>query len=312
MPAMNDVGILNIEGVLKEFEQIVAVRDVSFDVKEGEIFGLLGPNGAGKTTLIRMILGILQPDDGTITMRLNGISENLRKSKVGYLPEERGLYEDRRVGETLVYLAGLNGMETDRARDRALYWLNRFDLEDRFGVRLKELSKGMQQKVQFISAVIHEPDMVVLDEPFSGLDPPSQDFFRDVIQELSDEGMTVLLSSHQMNLVESLCDRVFLIHGGSQVLYGDLNQIKLERDEDVVWMKYRNKGNQSLDRVLAQNGQIRIDYIDDERAEFLLPKGVSPTSMLQMLLDYVEIDEITMTKPSLHRLFVEIIRSADE
>jgi ABC-2 type transport system ATP-binding protein len=308
---MNDAGILHIEGVVKEFEQIVAVRDVSFDVQNGEIFGLLGPNGAGKTTLIRMILGILQPDHGSISIQLNGVSENLRKNRVGYLPEERGLYEDRRVGETLIYLATLNGMEPDRARDRALFWLNRFDLEKWFGHRLKELSKGMQQKVQFVSSVIHEPELVVLDEPFSGLDPPSQDFFRDVIRELAEGGMTVLLSSHQMNLVESLCDRVFLIHDGSQVLYGDLNQIKLERDEDVVWMKYRKKGNQSLDQLLQDNAQIRIDYLDDHNAEFLLPKGVSPTNMLQELLNHVEIDEITMTKPSLHRLFVEIIEDAN-
>jgi len=304
--------ILRVEGVSKEFERVVAVSSASFEVRRGEIFGLLGPNGAGKTTLIRMILGILKPDTGRVVFQLDGSDGMLPKERVGYLPEERGLYEERRVGETLQYLAGLHRMDPRRAQERALYWLERLGLGEHLQSRIKELSKGMQQKVQFVAAVLHEPELVVLDEPFAGLDPPSQDLFRDLIRELAQEGMTVLLSSHQMNLVESLCDRVFLIHRGRRVLYGDLAQIKRDHGEDVVWLKYAPKDPDRLKRWLSENDQVRVLSLDQDQAELLLARGVSPNEFLKALLDRVEIEELTITKPSLHRIFVEIVREAPQ
>jgi ABC-2 type transport system ATP-binding protein len=304
---MEEGEILKVEGVSKEFERVVAVSDVSFAVRRGEIFGLLGPNGAGKTTLIRMILGILRPDSGRVIFNLDGSAGALAKERVGYLPEERGLYEERRVGETLLYLAGLHSMEVRRARERALYWLDRLGLSGQLRSRIKELSKGMQQKVQFVAAVLHEPELVVLDEPFAGLDPPSQDLFLEIIRELARDGMTVLLSSHQMGLVESLCDRVFLIHRGRRVLYGELSQIKRDHGEDVVKMRYSCQDPHALRSWLAQNGGVRIISLDRDGAELLLAKGTSPNEFLRSLIERVEIEELTITKPSLHRIFVEIV-----
>ena len=299
--------VLRVEEVRKEFDDVVAVAGASFDVKRGEIFGLLGPNGAGKTTLIRMILGIMKPDQGSITTQLNGAASALLKEHVGYLPEERGLYEERRVGETLLYFADLHKMNLDRARERIYYWLDRLSLEGRFSSRLKELSKGMQQKVQFIAAVLHEPDLVVLDEPFSGLDPPSQDLFTDVIREMAAEGMTVMLSSHQMNLVENLCDRVFLINRGDQVLYGNLSEMKTDHGEDVVWMKFSDPASLDFQNLLIGQLGVRIEQWDDASAELILPKGVHPSQFLHLLVSHAEVEEISIAKPSLHRIFVDIV-----
>lgn len=307
MAPMGDEEILRVEGVSKQFDGMTAVSEVSFGVRRGEIFGLLGPNGAGKTTLIRMILGIFRPDSGTIHLTLDDAIETLRKEAVGYLPEERGLYDERRVGETLRYFALLHGMDPRRAHERALYWLDRLGLDGHLNSRVKELSKGMQQKIQFVIAVLHDPELVVLDEPFSGLDPPSQDLFRDIIKELSEGGMTVLLSSHQMNLVESLCDRVFLIHQGRRVLYGDLDRIKREHGEDIVRLRYREADPEQLRAHLSQNGQVRITALDRSQAELVLPKGMSPNTLLRQIVDALEVEELTITKPSLHRLFVEIV-----
>ncbi|MBI3660507.1 ATP-binding cassette domain-containing protein [Candidatus Acetothermia bacterium] len=217
--------ILRVHEVHKQFDGIKAVNGISFGIETGEIFGLLGPNGAGKTTLIRMILGIFQPDQGQIEFSFapNG---HLPKEKVGYLPEERGLYEDRKISDTLAYLASLKQMSPERARERALHWLERLELGRYFERRVRELSKGMQQKVQFIASVLHEPPFIVLDEPFSGLDPVNQDLFRDIILNLKASGTTVLLSSHQMNFVEDLCDRIMLVNRGQALVYGPLREIK--------------------------------------------------------------------------------------
>ncbi|MBI1730386.1 ABC transporter ATP-binding protein [Candidatus Acetothermia bacterium] len=299
--------LLQVEGVTKQFDGILAVSDASFEVNQGEIFGLLGPNGAGKTTLIRMIMGILRPDRGQISVMRNGMHAALQKERIGYLPEERGLYEDRRVGETLVYLAGLHDMDAGLAKERVLFWLNRFQLEGRYDSRLKELSKGTQQKIQFISAVLHQPEMVVLDEPFSGLDPPSQDLFRDLIRELSQSGMTVLLSSHQMNLVDRLCDRVFVIDNGQRVLYGDLDEIKREHGEDVIWIRYKEMDEPRLRAEFAAKGITRITQPGPQEIELLLPKGFSPNELLRLIDRHVDVEELTITKPSLHRVFVEIV-----
>ncbi len=306
---MAETNLLQVEQVSKQFDELLAVSQASFEVKRGEVFGLLGPNGAGKTTLIRMILGILHPDTGKITMTLNGSSAALQKAHVGYLPEERGLYEERKIGEILVYFAHLHGMAPLAAKEKALYWLSRFGLQDRFHWRLKELSKGNQQKIQFIAAVLHQPDLVVLDEPFSGLDPLSQDLIRDLIKELSEAGVTILLSAHQMNLVETLCDRVFLIHRGHRVLYGNLNEIKSEHGTNVVWIRYKKLNEPELRSRLQQQG-IAMISIGPQEIELLLPKNISPNDVLGVINNHVEIDELTITRPSLHRVFVEIVKKS--
>jgi len=216
--------ILSVRDVRKQFATVRAVDDVSFDVQPGEIFALLGPNGAGKTTLIRMVLGLIRPDSGEILYE--GSAGQPDRTKVGYLPEDRGLYPDVEVLRTLAYFGTLRGMDRRAARAAAAQWLERMGLGERGREPLKSLSKGNQQKIQFISAVLHAPRFVVLDEPFSGLDPLNQDFFLTLIRELRASGTTVVLSAHQMQLVERVADRLMVMNRGRVVLSGTLADVR--------------------------------------------------------------------------------------
>jgi ABC-2 type transport system ATP-binding protein len=218
--------IVSMASVEKHFGPLKAVDGLSFEIGRGDIFALLGPNGAGKTTTVRLLLGMVVPDGGVIRWMLDGANPMPRASDIGYLPEDRGLYRDQPVLRTLVYLAALRGMPHEEARAEARRWLARFDLADREGEKLEALSKGNQQKVQFVSAVLHRPLVALLDEPFAGLDPINQDFVVDLIRELRDAGTTIVLSAHQMNLVERLADRVLLISRGRAVLRGTLAEIR--------------------------------------------------------------------------------------
>ena len=221
--------ILSVEAIDKEFGEVKAVDRLSFNVRRGEIFAFLGPNGAGKTTTVRMLIGILRPDAGRIQFHLNGeASERLDPSLLGYLAEERGLYPDVPLIRTLTYLGTIRGMERAVALCAAMEWLEKLGLADRAGDKLDALSKGNQQKVQFIGAVLHRPAFAILDEPFSGLDPIHQDLFLEILRELRDAGTTVLLSAHQMNLVERVADSVLLLSRGREVLSGKIEDIKAE------------------------------------------------------------------------------------
>src|SRR5699024_1132535 len=219
--------ILSVENLVKTFKDKKVLKNISFDVRKGEIMAILGPNGAGKSTTIRNIMRILYPDEGAITFHNNG-GEEIPRHKIGYLPEERGLYKNVKVLDILLYLADLKDYPLKKAKERALYYLKKFDLEGKENVSIDELSKGMGQKVQFISSIIHEPELLILDEPFSGLDPVSQDLFKQEIRRLADEGTAILLSSHQMNLVEQMCDRLFMINKGQRVIYGHINDVKAQ------------------------------------------------------------------------------------
>jgi len=296
--------ILRVHEVHKQFDGTKAVNGISFGVETGEIFGLLGPNGAGKTTLIRMILGIFQPDQGQIEFAFapNG---HLPKEKVGYLPEERGLYEDRKISDTLAYLASLKQVSPERARERALHWLERMELGRYFERRVRELSKGMQQKVQFIASVLHEPPFVVLDEPFSGLDPVNQDFFRDIILNLKASGTTVLLSSHQMNFVEDLCDRILLVDRGQAIVYGTLREIKQSHGRDHVSLEF--KGDASFLESDARVSELRLA---EGHAQLVLAPHVSLNVFLQTLLNHLEIEQISIEKSPLHEIFVNLVKRA--
>src|SRR5699024_8113355 len=217
--------MLEVIGLKKSFKDKQVLRDVSFTVNKGEIMAILGPNGAGKSTTIRTIMGIIYPDAGDVFFQ--GHAE-VPRHKIGYLPEERGLYKNVKVMDILLYLAELKDYPIAKAKERALDYLKKFDLEGKENVNVEELSKGMSQKVQFISAVIHEPELLILDEPFSGLDPVSQDVFKEEIRALANNGTAILLSSHQMNLVEEMCDRVFLMQRGQKVIDGPLEDVKEE------------------------------------------------------------------------------------
>ena len=267
--------ILEVSAITKEFERVKAVDELSFRIQRGEIFALLGPNGAGKTTTVRMLLGIIRPDLGTIRFCMNGGDVALpRPSEVGYLPEDRGLYKELPIEKTLVYMGILRRMPREDARRAAHEWLEKVGLKDRARDKLEALSKGNQQKVQFISSILHRPAFVILDEPFSGLDPINQEFFLDVIRQLRDSGTTILLSAHQMNLVERLADRVLLMNRGRAVLQGTVSQVK---DQARSTHKVTLTVDGTFDESLLKDSPAVLDIqrLPDGALVFLLKKGES-------------------------------------
>ncbi len=293
--------VLSVKNISKQFGKNTVVDQVSFDVYNGEILGVLGPNGAGKTTVIRSIMDIIRPDSGEI--RFNFHNNNNFLSEIGYLPEERGLYRDARVMDILLYLAQLKKYPKDRARKRVMEYLDRFNLRNAEKMRIKELSKGMAQKVQFIGAILHEPSILILDEPFSGLDPVSQDVFSEEIRNSAKNGVAVLLSSHQMNLVENLCDRIFMIHNGKKVLYDTLLRIKQEfgsfKCEIISEENIRDKFmNFEETEKIGQEGF---------RTRIYLKKGVDPGQFMQQLPANISIEEVTIKRDSLHDIFVKTV-----
>lgn len=292
--------ILKVDKLEKSFRGKKVVKNLSFQVNKGEIMGLLGPNGAGKTTTIRIIMGIIGPDEGTVDFRPE-ISGANSKRKIGYLPEERGLYEDAKTIEVLEYLGNLKGMSRETAREKSKNWLAKLELDGHEDDKISELSKGMAQKVQFIASVLHEPELAILDEPFAGLDPVNQDLFRDIVTELLESGTTVLLSSHRMNMVEELCKRVFMIHEGKEVLNGNLEKIKEEFGKELVEIKFNGEGE-----LLREKFGERISSLEikDGSASFYTKKGFSPNEFLKELPNAVEVEEIKLGKPPLHDIFV--------
>lgn len=298
---------LSVDGVIKRFHRKTAVDRVSFSVNPGEIVGFLGPNGAGKTTTLRMIMGITAPDEGTIGFHTpDGAGRDpntVPKNRVGYLPEERGLYKEARVLDILLFLAGIKGMDREEALGRAVRWLDHFELSDYVHAKVDELSKGMAQKVQFIAAVMHEPDLVVLDEPFSGLDPVNQDVFKEEIRALARRGAAVLLSSHQMNLVEETCDRLFLIHSGRRVLYGSLPEIKAKYGVHRVRMLVTDETwslPEEATELVAEAQQ------DGNRWTCLLQADVTPARFVHALSAEAPIEELHVARISLHDIFVRM------
>ncbi len=225
MTTFDPQATVQVEQLKKTFGAVRAVIDVSFEVYPGEVFGLLGPNGAGKTTSIRMMLDIFKPDAGHVSI-FGGAMDEAKKNRIGYMPEERGLYRDLRLEQTLVYLATLKGMAEPAAKAEVMQWLQRLDLYEHRRKRIQELSKGMQQKAQLIATLAHSPDLLVVDEPFSGLDPLNTRLVKQIIQEQADAGRTVIMSTHQMVQVEAMCNRIVLIDRGHSVLYGRVDEIK--------------------------------------------------------------------------------------
>jgi ABC-2 type transport system ATP-binding protein len=301
-----DEKVLVVEGVSKRFGDVAAVRDVSFSATRGTILGLLGPNGAGKTTTLRMIMGIIDPDEGTMRFSLDGGAGELNKERIGYLPEERGLYDDARVLETLVYLGELKGLSRAEAARRAGEWLSRLDLSSWANRKVESLSKGMQQKVQFAAAILHKPDLVVLDEPFSGLDPVHQDFIKDVIRGLRAERTAVVLSSHLMNQVEELTDEIVLIDHGQAVLSGSLDAIKEEHGIHVVRLRFRGDRD-----ALAKDRRIEGLRVEGDRATFRLPRGVEPDGFVRSLPPGIVVREIAVERPPLHDIFIAAVGRDD-
>ena len=292
--------MLTVENLRKAFKGKEILDNISFEVRKGEIMALLGPNGAGKSTTIRNIMGIMYPDAGTITFN-NGKYSDIPRHKIGYLPEERGLYKNVKVMDILLYLAELKDYPLDKAKERALSYLKKFDLEGKDKVAVEELSKGMGQKVQFIASILHEPELLILDEPFSGLDPVSQELFKDEIRSLAENGTAILLSSHQMNLVEEMADRLFLIHRGKKVIYGTLKDVK----QQYANFKCTIRGENSVEMLETLTEVERIEKFEDKQILYL-SKDVEPAVWLKNLPAELDIQELSIDRISLHEIFIDI------
>lgn len=293
--------MLKVENLRKTFSDVVAVDGVSFEVNRGEIFGLLGPNGAGKTTTIRMILDIIKPDYGVIKFDGKEINDEI-KSKIGYLPEERGLYRKTKVFETILYFAQLKGIEKKTAFERARYWLKRFGLIDRVNSKIEELSKGNQQKIQIIISILHDPELVILDEPFAGLDPVNQELLKEVLLELRDKGKAIIFSTHQMDQVEKLCDSICLINKGKPVLSGSLAEVKSKFGKNTIHIEFEGDAD-----VLKYLTGVKKVNIYPNYAEITLEDGMSSTDVLRELIKYMNLKKFEVKEPSLHSIFIDVV-----
>lgn len=298
--------MLNITNIVKRFGTHVANDGITFHVESGRIFGLLGPNGAGKTTLIRMMTNIIMPDEGSITLDGHSVSAE-QQNVIGYLPEERGLYKKLRVGEQLTYFGRLKGLSSSEATRRAHWWLHRLGADGWDTKKVQELSKGMQQKVQFIGTVLHEPKLLILDEPFSGLDPVNSDLLINVIHELRDRGTTILLSTHQMDQVERLCDDIVLVNKGRVVLSGNVREVKSRFRSDRLHLEYDGD-----DAVIRSIPGTQVLVSSAGRATLALHEGTEPQSVLQHVLNSVTIRRFEVAEPSLHDIFVRTVREESE
>ena len=294
------ITVLNIS---KKFGDVQAVDDVSFDVYPGEIFGLLGPNGAGKTTSIRMVLDIFRPDEGKISIYGGGMSESL-KNRIGYLPEERGLYKDLKLEQTLIFLGMLKGMTASSARENLRIWLERFDLLEYREKKIQDLSRGMQQKAQFIATLLHDPDLIIVDEPFSGLDPVNTRLVKNIIMEQSEDGKTVIMSTHQMHQVEAMCSRIVLINKGRTVLYGTVDEIKRDFAGNAV--RIDGEGNfENIPGVIEthrENGEVHL----------VLDINTKPQDMFRILAqrEDIHINKFEVAEPSLDDVFVSVVQDS--
>ena len=298
--------MLTVNNLTKSFGEVIAANDISFSVNKGEIKGFLGPNGAGKTTVIRMIMGIIDSDKGDINFYYNNNQpEALNKQKIGYLPEEKGLYDDVKVIDNLIYLAILKGLSRKEAKKVGLEWLERLDLKEYSKHKLEKLSRGMKQKVQFIASIIHKPDFVVLDEPFAGLDPVNQEFVIEIIRELQDQGLTILFSAHQMNMVEELCDSIFMINQGQQVLQGDLKEIKRGYQEYNVEINYRGESDISF---LKKISDIEIQKKEEGYVKCLYSGNIEINKLVKQLTEKFQLEGIRVETPSLHDIFINTVK----
>ncbi len=293
--------MLGVSNLRKQFSTVLAVDDVSLTAGRGGILGLLGPNGAGKTTTIRMILNIIRPDAGTILFDGRPFDEGVR-NKIGYLPEERGLYRKNKLLNAILYFARLRGVESGEARRRAYDWLKRFDLLTTYDRRIEELSKGNQQKVQFIISILHDPDLLILDEPFTGLDPINQILLKDILLELVQSGKAIIFSTHQMEQAEKLCDSICLINRGTVVLSGRLQEIKGRFGQNSVHLEFHGDGS-----FLSRHPSVRDAHVYENYAEMVLRPESSPGELLRDLASKLDITKFEVTQPSLNAIFLETI-----
>lgn len=299
MPVTDNIHSLEVSGIAKTFDSTRVVDDISFIVNPGDIFGLIGPNGAGKTTTIRMIMDIIRPDAGQIKVFGNVINERAKDS-IGYLPEERGLYKKQSLLQSLHYIASLKGVERQHADKKADELLKRVGMMSHKNKKIEELSRGMSQLAQFLITIVHEPDLIILDEPFANLDPVNTELIKEIIFELRGQDKAVILSTHRMNEVEELCDRVFMINKGKGVLYGELNEIKSRYRKNSIYLEY--------DGELGDLRDIEVRHVRHGSAELILNKDISPKEILgQLLAKGVQINRYELSTPPLNDIFLQIV-----
>lgn len=296
---------LEVESVSKRFGDFHAVKKLSFVVPRGTIYGLLGPNGAGKTTTIRMVMNIIIPDEGSIKVLSQKMDEEM-KERIGYLPEERGLYPKMKVGELLLFLAEIKGVRGGQARKEIDGWLERMDLARWRDKKVEQLSKGMQQKLQFIVTVIHQPELIILDEPFASLDPVNVKLLKDIMLEMKEKGKTIIFSTHRMEQVEMICDNICLINRAELVLEGNLSQIKKQYGKNTVVIDYEGEGN--FVRSLPE-----VDKVDDygRFMEIRLKERSDPRSLLPKLVGRIAINKYEIREPTLNAIFIEKVGEVD-
>jgi ABC-2 type transport system ATP-binding protein len=296
---------IELNKVRKTYDHFVAVDDLSFNIEEGAVFGLLGPNGAGKTTTIRMMIGISVPDSGQMEM-FGKPFERKSLQRVGYLPEERGLYKKMKVLDQLIFLGRLHGLDAARARQRAITWSEKMEISGWLQKKVEELSKGMQQKIQFIATLLHDPDFIIMDEPFGGLDPVNASLLKDVLLEMKQRGKTILFSTHRMDQVEKLCDSICLINRGKSVLQGDLKQIKARYGRNNVQIEYEGDGN------FLQQSQLVGSYNNyGNYVEVRLAPGADAQQLLRAVAERSRITKFELVEPSLEEIFIETVGKTD-
>ena len=301
---MTNVNILEANHVSKSYAAHKALDDVSISIPKQSIFGLLGPNGAGKTTLIRIINQIIMADTGDIL--INGEKLNPKHIEIiGYLPEERGLYKKMKVGEQLMYLAQLKGLSSGEARKRIKHWLEKMSLTEWAGKKVEDLSKGMAQKIQFIATVMHEPDLLILDEPFSGFDPVNANLIKDEIFELRDKGATVIFSTHRMESVEQLCDDIAMINKSRKILDGTKKEIKRSYKSNKYQVDYRG----AMQQLSHQFSVLETKEVEDDYTQALIQvqNGQNPNELLRELIEKTEVHSFIEVIPSINDIFIQVV-----
>lgn len=294
--------LLSVQNITKRYATQLAVDDISFDIQPGVIFGLLGPNGAGKSTLLRIITGIFYADNGAVLLNGAPFAPAISASQIGYMPEERGLYKKMKIGEQAVYLAQLKGLSKAEAEQRTKEWFIRLDMQTWWNKKVEDLSKGMSQKLQFVTTVIHNPKLLILDEPFSGLDPVNADVLKDEIFRLAKEGTTIIFSTHRMEQVEEICDEIMLMNLGKKVLGGNVAQIKQDYKEHIFKMTFEAM-------PATHPGSIHILKQDDNSIVFQLNGNVRSNDILKYYLQQGDtILSFEELLPSLNDIFIRIVQ----
>ncbi len=296
------MNILEVKNLKKYYATQKAVDDISFELKQGSIFGLLGPNGAGKTTLLRMVTGIFFPDEGQIIFEGKKFDPNNDVSRIGYMPEERGLYKKMKIGEQAVYLARLKGMSRTEAVEKVKSWFVRFGMESWWNKKVEDLSKGMSQKLQFVTTVLHEPKLVILDEPFSGLDPVNANLIKDEIYELAKRGSSIIFSTHRMEQVEEICDHIILVNKGKKILDGGVSQVKQQFKENLFRIAFDKAPPQASGPSFEVIGQ------KDNALVVRINEGHTHNDVLKYFIQQdASINAFNEILPSLNDIFIKLV-----